>query len=68
VKPALSLAYLAYGEDWMYKKGVPPFERYPAALRNFRKAIDADPSNRKAKDHVNTLEGIYKSMGRPVPQ
>jgi tetratricopeptide (TPR) repeat protein len=68
LKAALSEAYLAHGESLMFNKDLPPMRKYPESLRKFRKAVEADASNRKAKDHINTIEGIYKSMGRPVPQ
>jgi tetratricopeptide (TPR) repeat protein len=68
VKLVLSDAYLAQGETTMFNKALPPFQKYPAALKSLRKALDYNPRNLKAKDHINTIEGIYKSMGRPVPQ
>lgn len=68
LKPALSEAHTAYGESLMFNKDLPPFRKYPGALRQFRKAVEYDPKNAKAKEHIATIEGIYKSMGRPVPQ
>jgi tetratricopeptide (TPR) repeat protein len=68
LKPALSEAHTAYGESLMFNKDLPPFRKYPGALRQFRKAVEYDPKNQKAKEHIATIEGIYKSMGRPVPQ
>ncbi|MBL8235467.1 MAG: hypothetical protein JNL98_43635, partial [Bryobacterales bacterium] len=52
----------------MFNKDIPPFRKYPGALRQFRKTVEYDPKNAKAKEHIATIEGIYKSMGRPVPQ
>ena len=68
LKPALSEAHTAYGESLMLNKDLPPFRKYPGALKQFRKAVEYDPKNQKAKEHIATIEGIYKSMGRPVPQ
>ena len=68
LKPALSEAHTAYGESLMFNKDLPPFRKYPGALKQFRKAVEYDPKNQKAKEHIATIEGIYKSMGRPVPQ
>ncbi len=68
IKHVLSEAYLANGEKVMYDKELPPFRKYPPALKSFRKAVEYDSTNLKAKDHINTIESIYKSMGRPVPQ
>lgn len=68
LKPALSDAHTAYGESLMFNKELPPFRKYPGALRQFRKAVEYDPKNQKAKAQIATIEGIYKSMGRPIPQ
>lgn len=68
LKPALAEAHFAYGESMMFNKEMPPFRKYPGALRQFRKTVEYDPKNAKAKEHIATIEGIYKSMGRPVPQ
>lgn len=68
LKVALSEAHLVYGESVMFNKELPPFRKYPEALRQFRKAVEYDAKNQKAKEHIATIEGIYKSMGRPVPQ
>lgn len=67
-KAALASTYFANGERVMFDKALPPFQKYPAALKNFRKTLELDPKNRKAQDHVNTIESIYKSMGRPIPK
>lgn len=68
VKMALADAYTAYGESLMLNPQLPPFRKYPAALRNFRKAVEQNPNQKKAKENITTIEGIYKSMGREVPQ
>jgi tetratricopeptide (TPR) repeat protein len=67
-KKALSEAHTAYGEALMFNKDMPPFRKYPAALKQFRAAVAQDANAKKAKEHIDTIEGIYKSMGRPVPQ
>jgi tetratricopeptide (TPR) repeat protein len=68
LKTALGQAYTASGEATMFNEALPPFRKYPTALRLFRKAVENDPNAKKAKEHIATIEGIYKSMGRPVPQ
>lgn len=68
VKTGLVNAYMAKGDSFMNNKSLPPFQKYPTALRAYRKVSQLDPSNAKAKENVNMIEGIYKSMGRPVPQ
>jgi tetratricopeptide (TPR) repeat protein len=67
-KAALAAVHYENGEKVMYDKALPPFQKYPAALKNFRKTLEYDPKNRKAQDHINTIESIYKSMGRPIPK
>jgi tetratricopeptide (TPR) repeat protein len=67
-KTALAAVHYENGEKVMYDKALPPFQKYPAALKSFRKTLEYDPKHRKAQDHINTIESIYKSMGRPVPK
>lgn len=68
LKTALGDAFTASGESLMFNKDLPPFRKYPGALKQFRKAVEYDSNAKKAKEHIATIEGIYKSMGRPVPQ
>jgi tetratricopeptide (TPR) repeat protein len=68
VKTALAGAHLAYGESLMNNPQMPPFRKYPGALRQFRQVLTYDANNKKAKDNIALIEGIYKSMGREVPQ
>ena len=68
VKTALVDALLGNGDAYMYNEKLPPFKKYPAALKSYRRVLEFDKSNQRAKDNVAMIEGIYKSMGRPVPQ
>lgn len=68
VKKALVDAYLAKGDFFMNDPGTPPRVKYPTALRSYREVLKYDKDNAKAKQNIATIEGIYKSMGRPVPQ
>ena len=68
VQKELSEAYTLKGDSSMYNDAAPPRQRYPDALRAYRKAVENDKDNKKAKDNVALIEGIYKQMGRPVPQ
>jgi outer membrane murein-binding lipoprotein Lpp len=52
----------------MLDPALPPTEKYPKALEMFRNALKIDPDNALAKDGVNLIEDVYRSMGRPVPQ
>lgn len=68
VTKALTEALLAKGDSFMYNEALPPRMKYPAALRTYRQALTYDKDNKKAQTQIATIEGIYKSMGRPVPQ
>lgn len=68
IKTTLAEAHLAQGDFNMYNEQMPPFRKYPAALRAYRKVLEYDKTNAKAKSNIATIEGIYKQMGRPVPQ
>ena len=68
VKKALGEAYLAKADSFMYNDALPPRTKYPTALRAYREVLQYDKDNKKAQQGIATIEGIYKSMGRPVPQ
>lgn len=66
-KKALAQAYADRGYEKMMDESAAPRVKYRAALADFRLALKADPSNQKAKENKQTIEDIYRSMGRPVP-
>ena len=68
VKKALAETYLAKADSFMYNDALPPRTKYPTALRAYREVLKYDKDNKKAQQGIATIEGIYKSMGRPVPQ
>ena len=68
IKTALGGSYLAMADASMFNDALPPMRKYPAALRAYRKVLDYDKTNAKATANIKTIEDIYKSMGRPVPQ
>jgi tetratricopeptide (TPR) repeat protein len=45
-----------------------PRVKYRAALIDYRRALQLDPTNAEAKANKKQIEDIYKMMGRPVPQ
>ncbi len=45
-----------------------PRVKYRAALGDYRRALQFDPSNQEAQVNKKLIEGIYTSMGRPLPQ
>jgi len=68
VKKTLADAYLAKADAMMADQSAPPRIKYPGALRSYRAVLKYDKDNAKAKEQIATIEGIYKSMGRPIPQ
>ncbi len=65
---ALASASMAKADDAMYGNSLPPREKYPTALRTYRQVLKYDKANKKAQENIATIEGIYKQMGRPIPQ
>jgi tetratricopeptide (TPR) repeat protein len=68
VAKTLAQAQLAKGDSFMYNDSLPPRQKYPTALRAYREVLKYDKENKQAQQGVKTIEDIYKSMGRPVPQ
>jgi hypothetical protein len=68
LQKAMGDALAAKGDSIMYDDSLSPRTKYPDALRLYRRALTYDKTNQKAKSSVDTIEGIYKSMGRPIPQ
>jgi tetratricopeptide (TPR) repeat protein len=66
-KKAYVDATVEYGTAVMLAPELTPKEKYPKALRLFREVLKLDPDNAQAKKSAETIEAIYKSMGRPVP-
>ena len=68
LKKALVDANMAKADSFMNDPASPPRVKYPTALRAYREVLKYDKTNKKAQENIATIEGIYKSMGRPVPQ
>jgi len=67
ITKALADAHLASADSMMADDSLPPNRKYPGALREYRKVLELDKTNQKAKANVDQIEGIYKQMGRPIP-
>jgi Flp pilus assembly protein TadD len=67
LKKAQVNAHIMYGNYFMYESTLPPKEKYPSALRQYRMATAIEPTNAEAKQNINLIEGIYNQMGRTVP-
>ena len=68
LKKALVDANMAKADAFMADNAAPPRVKYTTALRAYREVLKYDKTNKKAQENISTIEGIYKSMGRPVPQ
>lgn len=42
--------------------------RMPEALRHYRRVLQLDPNNARARAEIEQIEGIYRSLNREVPQ
>jgi len=60
-----SMALANYVLDAQY---LSPKEKYPRSLRLYRAVLKVDPKNKDAKLKRDTIERIYKQMGRPIPK
>lgn len=45
-----------------------PKDKYPKSLRLYRGIQKVDAKNAHAKKQIELIEGIYRSMGRPIPK
>jgi tetratricopeptide (TPR) repeat protein len=43
-------------------------ERMGGALRHYRRVLELDPDNSRARAEIDQIEGIYQQMGRPIPE
>ena len=68
VQKLLIQADMGAADSLMTNSNLPPMRKYPAALRHYREVVKLDPKNKRAVDNVAMIEGIYKQMGRPVPE
>ena len=64
-KKAAADAYLARANVY-WSAGQPRLYKY--ALADFRQVLKYDPDNDEARQKIDTIEGIYQSMGRPIPE
>jgi hypothetical protein len=64
-KLAAAAAYMERADIFM-QAGRPTLYKY--ALRDYRRTLRYQPDNRHAQDSINTIVGIYKQLGRPVPE
>jgi tetratricopeptide (TPR) repeat protein len=68
VTKLLTDAHLQYGDFYMHNEQLPPRQKYGPALKEYRAVLTYDKDNKAAQANIKTIEDIYKSMGRPIPQ
>ncbi len=68
IAKGLVSAHMAKADFFMNNPDVPPMRKYPTALREYRKVLVYDKTNKKAQENVQLIEGIYKQMGREIPK
>ncbi len=66
-KTELASAVFENAQFYMYKSPLPPNQKYPKALALYRQTLELDPSKTEARDSIEMIESIYRSMGKEVP-
>lgn len=56
------------GHTMMMSPKLMPRVKYRGALKYFRRTLALNPNHKKAQEEKNTIEAIYRQMGRPIPQ
>ncbi len=64
-KKAAADAYFERGMIY-FNAGNPRLYKY--ALGDLRRVVRYDPSNEQARRNIQTIEDIYRSLGRPIPE
>jgi len=64
----LVATHMTYALHLTYGSLVDMRTRMPEALRHFRRVVELDPANERAKAEIAQIEGIYRSLNREIPQ
>lgn len=68
VKAALADAHYASGEQFLKNDQLPPREKYPNALKEYRTVLTFDKDSKRAQARIQQIEAIYQQMGRKPPE
>lgn len=67
VKKAYIDATMKLADAELVSPALLPKVKYPRSLRHYREIRKVDPKNAKANEQIALIEGIYRSMKRPIP-
>ena len=68
LRSQLAEADYQYGHALMMDNALSPRLKYRQSLAALRQALKLNPQHKQAKADKDLIEGIYRQMGRPVPQ
>jgi Tfp pilus assembly protein PilF len=68
IKLDLAKAHRAYGDKFFGDNALAPMQKYPNALRQYRKAVSYNAADSEAKQRIAMIEQIYRSLNRPIPE
>jgi len=67
-KKKLIQATYELGRKIEYDNNLPPFVKYPQALKLFRRTLELDANHKEALAEKEQIETIYRSMGKAIPE
>jgi hypothetical protein len=62
------MAAASFGTANMMSETLDRKVKYKVALQYYREVLKVDPKNEEALKNKDLIEGIYKQMGRPIPE
>lgn len=68
VKQLLIATHMNYALYLTHESDMQMTERMPSALRHFRRVLELDPGNVRARAEADQIESIYRSLGRDIPE
>ncbi|MEX0686375.1 MAG: hypothetical protein WD267_00640 [Balneolales bacterium] len=68
VHQLLIATHLNYALYLTHESDMAMTERMPSALRHFRRVLELDPNNARARAEAAQIESIYRSLGRDIPE
>lgn len=60
--------HMLYALELTYGSLTEQRTRMPEALRHYRRVLQLDPDNERAKAEIEQIESIYRSLNREIPQ